>query len=387
MQLDDGTVTWSNSPDCVYSLGDPNSLIEITEIAKLLGVTIEATIAPSAHVKAFHELGVPPDLIEWPAALPPDIFYGRLKKITEDVSDVLCAYANTNYGQTFQECKKFLRSLSRCTVDVDKIHKYIDECKSGPSVKSSLRSFLPPKGEDRAPRAKYSQTGTSTGRLVVSSGPSILTLPSKNRDILKSSFGGKIFQVDFVSLEPRVMLYAMGKEAEDDIYSDIGKKLFNGEIDRKVVKLATLSALYGSSYHLISEIIGNKEASKNVVRRVRQYFEVERLERGLMQILHEEKQIANYYGRPLKIEDPRGNILISHYVQSTAVDTALLGFSKLMNVLSPLKIMPIYVIHDAVVVDVPMDKIDRFNEICNKGISLPLGEFKFDVTQLSSNGV
>ena len=49
--------------------------------------------------------------------------------------------------------------------------------------------------------------------------------------------------------------------------------------------------------------------------------------------------------------------------------------------------MPIYVIHDAVVVDVPMDKIDRFNEICNKGISLPLGEFKFDVTQLSSNGV
>ena len=214
-----------------------------------------------------------------------------------------------------------------------------------------------------------------------------MTLPSKNRDILKSSFGGKIFQVDFVSLEPRVMLYAMGKEAEDDIYSDIGKKLFNGEIDRKVVKLATLSALYGSSYHLISEIIGNKEASKNVVRRVRQYFEVERLERGLMQILHEEKQIANYYGRPLKIEDPRGNILISHYVQSTAVDTALLGFSKLMNVLSPLKIMPIYVIHDAVVVDVPMDKIDRFNEICNKGISLPLGEFKFDVTQLSSNGV
>ena len=102
--------------------------------------------------------------------------------------------------------------------------------------------------------------------------------------------------------------------------------------------------------------------------------------------MHEEKQIANYYGRPLKIEDPRPNILISHYVQSTAVDTALLGFSRLMKDLKQLKIVPIYVIHDAVVVDVPMDSIKEFHEICSAGIELPLGLFKFDVTQLSTDG-
>ena len=79
--------------------------------------------------------------------------------------------------------------------------------------------------------------------------------------------------------------------------------------------------------------------------------------------------------------------MISHYIQSTAVDTALLGFSRLMNVLSPLGIMPIYVIHDAVVVDVPMDSIEKFYKICDEGINLPLGQFKFDVTQLSSDGV
>jgi hypothetical protein len=383
----DGTYKWDAHPTADYSVGDTAALISVREISTLLGLEkSDLDIASEKQRTAFAELGVQANEISWAAALPPNEFHSRINSIAEEVKKIICAYGDTGYGQTYKECKEFLRSLSRGSVEVQKIHDYIETCKSGPSVKSSLRSFLPPKGEALSPKANYSQINTSTGRLVVSSGPSILTLPARNRDILKSACGGKIFQVDFVSLEPRVMLYVSNKPAADDIYNDIKSKLFNSEIDRKVVKLATLSALYGSSYNAISEITGNKEASKNVVRRVRQYFEVDRMERGLMQILHEEKQIANYYGRPLKITDPRPNILISHYVQSTAVDTALLGFSKLMKDLEQLKITPIYVIHDAVVVDVPMDSIEEFHKICNLGIELPLGQFKFDVTQLSSDG-
>tara|TARA_A100001011_G_C14222947_1_gene805280 strand:+ start:155 stop:1369 length:1215 start_codon:yes stop_codon:yes gene_type:complete len=382
----DGTFKWEDSPKSDYAVGDASALISIAEIAKLLDINVNLEIGSQKQKNAFAELGVSERQIMWSSALPPQTFYNRLRYISEEVKKIICAYGNTEYGQTYKECKEFLRSLSRASVNVEKIQHYIENCKSGPSVVSSLKSFLPPKGENYAPQAIYSQTSTSTGRLVVKSGPSILTLPAKNRDILKSSVGGKIFQVDFVSLEPRVMRYVNNHPAPDDIYSDIKNKLFNSEIERKIVKLATLSALYGSSYRSISEITGNKEASKNVVRRVRQYFEVDRMERGLMRILHEEKQIANYYGRPLKIEDPRPNILISHYVQSTAVDTALLGFSKLMKDLTLLKIVPIYVIHDAVVVDVPMNKIEEFYEICNNGIQLPLGQFKFDVTQLSADG-
>tara|TARA_A100001011_G_C14216323_1_gene802206 strand:+ start:27 stop:1241 length:1215 start_codon:yes stop_codon:yes gene_type:complete len=383
----DGTYKWSESPEADFAVGDLNALINVNEIAKLLCLSVEnLEISSKSQRNAFSELGVNEAQIAWAHALSPEDFYKRLNNISEEVKKIVCAYGNTNYGQTYKECKEFLRSLSRASVNTAKIHKYIEACSSGPSVISSLKSFLPPQGERHARKAIYTQTGTSTGRLVVSSGPSILTLPARNRDILKSSVGGKIFQVDFVSLEPRVMRYVNNQSAPDDIYNDIRESLFNSDVDRKVVKLATLSALYGSSHHGIAEIIGNKEASKNVIRRVRQYFNVDRLERGLMRILHEEKQIANYYGRPLKIEDPRPNILISHYVQSTAVDTALLGFSRLMKDLKQLKIVPIYVIHDAVVVDVPMDSIKEFHEICSAGIQLPLGLFKFDVTQLSTDG-
>jgi hypothetical protein len=382
----DGTFKWEDNPKSDYAIGDTEALISISEISKLLKVDVDLEVGSQKQKKAFAELGLNEHEIAWAAALSPQIFYSRLRSIAEEVKKIICAYDNTEYGQTYKECKEFLRSLSRASVNVEKIHSYIENCKSGPSVISSLKSFLPPKGESYASKAVYSQTSTSTGRLVVNSGPSILTLPARNRDILKSSMGGKIFQVDFVSLEPRVMRYVNNQDAPDDIYNDIKDKLFNSEIDRKVVKLATLSALYGSSHRAISEITGNKESSKNVIRRVRQYFDVDRMERGLMRILHEEKQIANYYGRPLRIEDPRPNILISHYVQSTAVDTALIGFSRLMKDLTLLKIVPIYVIHDAVVVDVPMDSIEEFHKICNVGIQLPLGQFKFDVTQLSASG-
>ena len=383
--FDQGDYAWDNSPDLDISLGDLSALLPIEELIKLLGVDApDMTIGSEAQLSCFKILGIEEKDIVWPNVMPPESFLERIVEIKKEAQEIICAYTQTDYDKTYRKCREFLRSLERCSVDIKKIHDNIRECKSGPSVQSSLRSFLPKDESDLAAPVYYTQTGTSTGRLTVKSGPSILTLPAKNRDILKSSKGGKIFQVDFVSLEPRVMLYTNNKPAPDDIYTEIKERLFNNQIERKVVKLATLSALYGSSYHMISEITGNREASKNVLRRVRQYFDVDHLERGLMQILREEKQIANYYGRPLIIDDPRGNILVSHYIQSTAVDTALLGFHKLMKDLTQLDISPTYVIHDAVVVDVPMNKIKQFKDICSQGVDLPLGHFKFDVTQLCS---
>ncbi len=381
---DNGTYSWVDNPTASYGVGDFRSEVPVEDVFKIMGKTHEEfSIATDAQKKAFKTLGVDFNQVCWSQALPPSVFYNRVQNIAEDVSNILSDYGKTGYDKTFKECRKFLRSLSRASVDNQKIENYIRACKSGPSVVSSLKSFWGDKEESKARSVVYSQTNTATGRLTVNQGPSILTLPAANRDIIVPSKKGIVFQADFVSLEPRVMRYVTGQEAPPDIYEDIRQNLFHGQIDRKVVKLATLSALYGSSYKGIAKITGNAEASKNVIRRVRQYFNVDYLEKSLMNVLVEEKMLSNYYGRPLKITEIKGNILVSHFIQSTAVDTALLGFSKLMSKMTSQDVVPIYVIHDAVIFDVPENEVQNFLNVCSEGIELPIGKFNFDVTKIS----
>ena len=380
----DGTYQWTANPSTAYGVGDANANIPVEEVIKIMGKkSTSFSIGSESQVKAFSALGIKDTEIKWSEALPPQLFYGRVRDISEEVSSLLSVYSKTGYDKTFKECREFLRSLSRASVDSEKIYDYIRGCSSGPSVVSSLKSFLPAENEEVALEVVYSHTSTSTGRLVVQKGPSILTLPANNRDIIVPRKRGTVFQADFVSLEPRVMKYVTGQKAPEDIYEDIRSTLFRGQVDRKIVKLATLSALYGSSHKGISKITGNVEASKNVIRRVREYFQVEYLEKTLMTLLREEKALSNYYGRPLSISDIKSNILVSHFIQSTAVDTALLGFSKLFSKMTSTKILPIYVIHDAVLVDVPVEETEYFMNVCKEGIDLPIGKFNFDVTKIS----
>ena len=103
-----------------------------------------------------------------------------------------------------------IRSHGICTkwglgVNVSNINSYIKETTSGPSVISSLRTFLPD-DTGQAKKVRYDQIGTTTGRLTVKSGPAILTLPQKYRDVISSRYDqGKVIQIDFVSVEPRVL--------------------------------------------------------------------------------------------------------------------------------------------------------------------------------------
>ena len=46
-------------------------------------------------------------------------------------------------------------------------------------------------------------------------------------------------------------------------------------------------------------------------------------------------------------------------------------------------VVPIYVIHDAVIVDVPFEETEYFINACKEGIELPIGKFNFDVTKIS----
>lgn len=383
---DDGSLEWSDNESCDVCLFGPRDshCVQMEDLARMCGVSLEGlSVSSTPQSRAFSTLGVDPSSVPWFLAMGRDQFRERIANISTSVCGVTQDPQISRYIPVYKQCRDFLRGLSRPRIDVQSLRQSVSECDSGLSVLKSIKSFTP--GPDGlAPRIVYDQSGTATGRLTVLEGPSILTLPKSTRSVIRSSQGGGIFEVDFVSLEPRFVLHAMGKKAPRDIYEDIRTSVFGGELTRKIVKTATISALYGSSAQLMSDLTGLSHTARSVTRRVREYFGADELGHRLSDetgsgILH------NHYGRPLPgmRRGEKESLLISYYVQSSCVDTVLLGFSHLCDRIKSLSAQPIYVIHDALLIDVPDSSIDDFMEICAQGVDLEVGHFELGVNRIS----
>jgi DNA polymerase I-like protein with 3'-5' exonuclease and polymerase domains len=93
----------------------------------------------------------------------------------------------------------------------------------------------------------------------------------------------------------------------------------------------------------------------------------------------------NFYGRPIwNINELQENKLINNYIQSTAVDTALLYFSELCDILNLDSCKPVFIIHDALIVDVKNDYVEELTKIINLGYNCPqLGNFPLEIKKLS----
>ena len=86
--------------------------------------------------------------------------------------------------------------------------------------------------------------------MTVFSGPQILTAPKELKNCLVSkNKDGKIFQADYISLEPRVARLLSNGSAERDIYSQTNTELFDNKLNREQVKLIFLCAIY-VLYHI-----------------------------------------------------------------------------------------------------------------------------------------
>jgi hypothetical protein len=382
----DGTFEWGENLECdvcVFGSCDTSS-VPIGDLVKICGITHEdLSIASNAQIRAFSSLGVDSEQVPWFFALGSDQFKERLSRVSSLVKDITADQEVSRYLSVYRECREFLMSLSRPHIDPIALRQFVAQCDSGLSVIKSIKS-LTPGADGLAPKIVYDQAGTATGRLTVKEGPSILTLPKSCRSVIRSSRGGTIWEVDYVSLEPRFVMHVMDRDPPSDIYEDIRQSVFRGEIERSAVKTATISALYGSSADLVSEITGVGSSAKSIIRRVKEYFRADELGDRLTAqvsggILH------NYYGRPLPdmskgVKAPK---LVSYYVQSSCVDTALLGFSKLCDKLKSLDARPIYVIHDAVLIDVPPGAEKEFLNLCGLGIDIDVGHFELKAIKVS----
>ena len=285
-----------------------------------------------------------------------------------------------NYLNTLRKNQNIFKNLHVAKIN-GLAYKVFKELEKNETILSGLERFRPSKGYCAA--IEYNQTNTVTGRLTTTKySPNILTLPARCRKIFESRWQqeGDLLYIDFKTLEPRVIRKINGKEASDDIYLEIAGML-DFEVDRIIIKRGIISTLYGAT----STISGlSQERSNAVLEATKNYFDLSSISKKASYV-HDVGCRINFFGRPIwNIEEEQGNKIVNNFVQSTAVDVALSYFSELCDLVDLEKCKPIFIIHDALVLDVHKSYIETCKKIVQTGYTCPqLGHFPIDICKLS----
>ena len=303
-----------------------------------------------------------------------DHFIENIKKCTETVLE----YDKLNkYSNNLKKYNNLFRSLKTSKIDV-LAYKAFSEIESNESILSSIKSFKPYKLYTKT--IEYDKFNNVSGRLVVKEGPKILTLPSRHRSILKSRFDkGSIYSIDFSSLEPRITAKLSETKSGNDIYEDI-LELLSYDADRSVIKKAVISSIYGANYTSLENLSVDK--SKELFDVINNYFDFKKILK-MSSNIDEFRIRRNYFGRPIwNLEENRENILINNYIQSSAVDISLLYFSEIVDLTD--NIVPLFVLHDALIVDIDDKNFNDVKEIVEKGYTNDkLGHFPLKIEKFN----
>jgi hypothetical protein len=303
----------------------------------------------------------------WSKVMPSAAFRRHLEDLVALVGKTLPAL-NTSYFYTvWRAGNSLINSLQRANIDLDALEKHLNEDEVYAHM---LKSFIP-NDDGFATLVHYNRFNTITGRLTVDDGPRILTLKKTFRDVIApSTVDGKIMMVDFAALEARILLYENGNSCDDiDLY---GKLAQNFGYSRKAVKGAVISKLYGSSKHALGNALGifNDELD-TFIAKVDSQFDTRQLLSRLKSQFYKTGYIQNRHGRQILIDEPVDNIFISYYGQSTGVDVTMLGFNLLVKALKKVapNVRPLFLLHDAIVLDVPKESIEIVNSVKTLKIS------------------
>jgi DNA polymerase I-like protein with 3'-5' exonuclease and polymerase domains len=180
-----------------------------------------------------------------------------------------------------------------------------------------------------------------------------------------------VVSLDFKALEARIVLAEAGKySAEEDIYNEISQKQFNGVLPRDVVKTAVLADLYGISRGALKARLGVSDQKLDAFMSViRDYFKVESLRQRLKDQVGTSGKMLNRFGRPLNIPEGQDNLLVNSYAQSSGVDVAMIGFDSVLKRLGSDGIRPLFVLHDAIILDVHPNRLTDVRECTSVDIT------------------
>ena len=308
------TYLWqSTAPEEAMTLSGARSFLHFS---KLFGIEIEPLI-PEKYQKSA-------DLLN---SEPPWCFYiGKIKfqKMINDFAaqhDEVLATINKETAAKQIKINCFIDSMQQPVYDISKV---ADE-----ELKKHVERFIIPNLKDgKLESTQYIRTKTKTGRLTVVNGPNVLTMHSGLRKGIPDGYS-----IDFVSIEPNVLLVSQGRKPRTDIYDNIRSEVFQDSISRAKVKIATMAALYGS---------GRQD---KFAKNIEDYFRVQETVKSLESKVTNEK-INNLFDRPIELNGVRGKHLLALWLQSSAADAALYGF---YNFAKEVEIIPHWIIHDGLI--------------------------------------
>jgi hypothetical protein len=371
--LEDGTVRMSDAiPSDAFilrgdvSIDDGNSFDHVLK----LNCVDAPFVIPSAWKTSMRQLlGNRYDerSVPWSKVVPNELYVSILKKFVVNLLKVIPTLDVDYYRKTYRKGNELLRSLQRASIDASAIDSVMIDAND--AVKRSLETFRPVDG--LVPAVEYNRLSTKTGRLTVASGPNVLTLRREHRGLLRSSFSpGAIAYIDFVSLEARALLSTVRRHCYvRDIYTWLKDVEFGGRYERSTMKLAVLSTLFGASQASLERALGSNAV--DIIDAIKRRFDIEALNEKLSGELSMNGKIRNFYGRAVIPDNPKD--VINHYVQSTGVDVALLGFNEFVKKMSlkNVELKPLFVLHDALIVDVGKSAMNELKRVAREGILIP----------------
>lgn len=315
--------------------------------------------------------------IPWHHIMPFDIYKEELKKYTgffkQHLSNIKPDYVDNVYKQQ----NILFDSLKPAKINTE---KFLENLEKNFGDGDAIKTFVPENGYTS--KIYYDRLNTITGRLTVYKGPNILTLKREYRHMLESRFGdkGKIYYLDYSSLEPRLLLSTTNKkDIPQDIYQHVINELDINDknITREAIKQVILTKIYGGSDDLIKHNLkssSNIRHPEDIIKLVTIYFNIEDLKKKLSEEYYSNNgsHIMNAYDKPVLCPDTQPYKLINYYIQSTGVDVAMLGFTNIINKINLLEelhnhIIPVFLLHDAILFDIHNDYEKYVDKVCKAG--------------------
>ena len=363
---DNGTLNWvENIDESCWNLNEKSSTDRCLLTLAKLGLKEIVTYPSIAHYNAMHMLlsasNVHDMTIPWQSVLPKDNFKNFAIDLVNQCSrlienEQLVSY----YDNVWRVGTELFSRFQAAHINQPVLDPLLAAQVGNMHV---LMTFRPSDNTGFANVPQYNRFGTRTGRLTTSSGPDMLTLKKEYRNIVDSSWGkeGKIVMIDFCQLEPSIIMYEAKRERRaHDLYDSINNDLFNGTHKRSDIKLAVISSLYGQSEYVLMKNLGlNKNETKEFLEKISSIFNKRELTDKIKLEYSKNKYVVNHYGRCLNLDEPTDHMFVNTYVQSTGVDVSLLGFSKLLSKFDSNLCKPLFLIHDAIMLDCHNSIVDE----------------------------
>lgn len=368
----------------VYGPADHNSY-NIVDLFKLNDIELSFQI-PQKYKTSITQLSLKNSHVIWEYAIPSAVYQNLISSFSEAISGHFKTLDTDYYTKVFKKTNDFLQGLYPAKINRKTLLKYIRSEENKTSI-SNLETFVSDDLGFCAP-VIWNRYASRTGRLVVKSGPRILLLKKDYKDMFESRFeGGKIMQFDYVSFEARLALSMAGKEcAAEDVYQFINEEIFDSNFKRNDVKEIVLATLYGMSIdNLSSKLYMEHDKVKQCVEKIKRYFCFDQTYNKLLEDIKKTGSIKSFFGRKINIENHNPGAVYNSYIQSTGVDAALLGFNKINEFVKKheLNFAPMFVLHDALIVDVSPELLKHIDRLKSLGENIPGIENKFYLSNTS----